>query len=540
MNLFPGTRSALRLKHQILLFLAATLLAWPVAAQQNAVYFRPAPGVAQATTDSRAAQLANSVIRATWTVKDNHLAGITVQDRLASKQLALGADSFVLILSDGRVLRSSQMRILEAPSVHPLAADANSSRLAERIPGKSIAAELADDADTIQVLWRAELRDDSNYVRQEITVTAQNQDVPIHEVRLLDAPLSDARVSGHARGSPVVAGTFFLGFEHPLSLCSVAAGRTICALERQLPLRAGRHITYSSVAGVAPEGQLRRAFLYYVERERAHPYRTFLHYNSWYDLGYFTPYNESEALDVINAFGRELHEKRGVTLSSFLFDDGWDDPSSLWKFGAGFPDGFANRSHRQLKNTALTPASGCLPGAATASPATSAWQPRKPRVMKPTTPASHSAARSISHSSAIPRSRWCGNTASTNSNLTALATPIRSLPAANSIATLTPPSPSSPICAPPNRTFTSISPRALTRRPSGCAMRIPSGAAAKTTALLESAPAASDGSPTATRNLSLRRPRGPALPSQLAHASRLDLRQARKKLGHRSQRRFHR
>jgi hypothetical protein len=342
MNLFPGTRSALRLKHQILLFLAATLLAWPVAAQQNAVYFRPAPGVAQATTDSRAAQLANSVIRATWTVKDNHLAGITVQDRLASKQLALGADSFVLILSDGRVLRSSQMRILEAPSVHPLAADANSSRLAERIPGKSIAAELADDADTIQVLWRAELRDDSNYVRQEITVTAQNQDVPIHEVRLLDAPLSDARVSGHARGSPVVAGTFFLGFEHPLSLCSVAAGRTICALERQLPLRAGRHITYSSVAGVAPEGQLRRAFLYYVERERAHPYRTFLHYNSWYDLGYFTPYNESEALDVINAFGRELHEKRGVTLSSFLFDDGWDDPSSLWKFGAGFPDGFAN------------------------------------------------------------------------------------------------------------------------------------------------------------------------------------------------------
>jgi hypothetical protein len=35
-----------------------------------------------------------------------------------------------------------------------------------------------------------------------------------------------------------------------------------------------------------------------------------------------------------------LHEKRGVQLSSFLFDDGWDNPSSLWKFGAGFPQGF--------------------------------------------------------------------------------------------------------------------------------------------------------------------------------------------------------
>ena len=31
---------------------------------------------------------------------------------------------------------------------------------------------------------------------------------------------------------------------------------------------------------------------------------------------------------------------RGVTLDSFLFDDGWDDTSKLWQFHAGFPDGF--------------------------------------------------------------------------------------------------------------------------------------------------------------------------------------------------------
>jgi hypothetical protein len=35
-----------------------------------------------------------------------------------------------------------------------------------------------------------------------------------------------------------------------------------------------------------------------------------------------------------------LNEKRGVTLDSFLFDDGWDDHSSLWKFNKGFPNGF--------------------------------------------------------------------------------------------------------------------------------------------------------------------------------------------------------
>ncbi|MGA7650950.1 MAG: enterotoxin, partial [Terracidiphilus sp.] len=87
-------------------------------------------------------------------------------------------------------------------------------------------------------------------------------------------------------------------------------------------------------------GQMRRDFLAYLERERAHPYRTFLHYNSWYDLGFGNDYDVAGALDRIDAFGHELVEKRGVKLDSFLFDDGWDDHHSLWKFNSGFPDGF--------------------------------------------------------------------------------------------------------------------------------------------------------------------------------------------------------
>jgi hypothetical protein len=112
-------------------------------------------------------------------------------------------------------------------------------------------------------------------------------------------------------------------------------------------LRAGQSVTYSSVIGVTRDGQSRRDFLAYLERERAHPYRTFLHYNSWYDLGYFTPYTATDAVDRINAFGHELTEKRSVKLDSFLFDDGWDKHDSLWKFNSGFPDGFT-----PLKNAA--------------------------------------------------------------------------------------------------------------------------------------------------------------------------------------------
>jgi len=38
----------------------------------------------------------------------------------------------------------------------------------------------------------------------------------------------------------------------------------------------------------------------------------------------------------------ELHVRRGVQLDSFLFDDGWDDPRTLWRFNAGFPHGFTS------------------------------------------------------------------------------------------------------------------------------------------------------------------------------------------------------
>jgi hypothetical protein len=116
-------------------------------------------------------------------------------------------------------------------------------------------------------------------------------------------------------------------------------------MKRELPLRKGQTVDYSLVLGVSPPGQMRRAFLNYVERERAHPYRTFLHYNSWYDIGYGKPYDAAAVLDVIHAFGTELVRKRNVKLDSFLLDDGWDNTNSIWNLNRGFPNGLAPVSH---------------------------------------------------------------------------------------------------------------------------------------------------------------------------------------------------
>ncbi|MGH9732025.1 MAG: enterotoxin, partial [Candidatus Acidiferrales bacterium] len=201
----------------------------------------------------------------------------------------------------------------------------------------------------VRAEWRAILRDGSHYIRQEVTLTALQGDLPVTKITLIDLSVPRVQVTGSAKGSPATSATWFFGFEHPLSGSSVEGGRVLCSLERQLPLEPGRAAVYSSVIGVGETAQLRRDFLRYVERERAHPYRTFLHYNSWYDLGYFTPYNQAGALDVINAFGAELRAKRGVTLDSFLFDDGWDNHKSLWNFNSGFPSGFAPLKQAAVK-----------------------------------------------------------------------------------------------------------------------------------------------------------------------------------------------
>jgi len=41
-------------------------------------------------------------------------------------------------------------------------------------------------------------------------------------------------------------------------------------------------------------------------------------------------------------FGDSLINGRNVHMTGFLFDDGWDDNRTLWKFHSGFPEGFIN------------------------------------------------------------------------------------------------------------------------------------------------------------------------------------------------------
>ena len=325
---------------------AVLLLAGPAVANSRVGLYGPAPGRARAEISRGELTLENDVISCTWEVSQGKLRPARILNKPAAASLTLQqAECFLLVLADGSVLKASDFKIAGAPRLEDLEPNGKASRLAERFAGRQITARLSALGGNLGVRWRAILRDGSNYVRQEIELRAADKAVPIKEIILLELAAPNAEVVGTVDGSPVVADDVFFATEHPMAKSRILQQeprRFRCSLSCGNVLRPGEGMLQSSVIGVVPKGQLRRGFLYYVERERAHPYRPFLHYNSWYDIGYGPEQiHEPECLNVIEMFGKELIARRKVVMDSFALDDGWDDTGSLWRFHEGFPEGFS-------------------------------------------------------------------------------------------------------------------------------------------------------------------------------------------------------
>jgi hypothetical protein len=300
----------------------------------------PRYAVAQGSV-SAAGSLSAGPLSARVALRDGHFSGLQVHDTLSRRDIPL-PEAFVLVLKDHTELRSTAMNatpITDAASIidpHRALSRDQSTNSAETKSCWSFAAA----AQHATVDWCLIARPGTQYLRELLRITANDADLPIAEVRMLDFVDTAAHVDGTVKGSPIIDANMFFGFEHPLSVSSVTSGTVAASLFRDLPLRAGQSITYSAVIGTAEPSQLRRTFLSYLENERPRPYEPFLHYNSWFDIGYQNRFSEADALDRVNAFGEQLVEKRHVKLDSFLFDDGWDDPNTLWGFNPGFPNGF--------------------------------------------------------------------------------------------------------------------------------------------------------------------------------------------------------
>ena len=186
------------------------------------------------------------------------------------------------------------------------------------------------------------LNDDANYVTQTFEVNAGSQ--VVNKIYTLKIPQKyKPEAIGKVDGAPVVAGHMFYTIENPMF--QVRKGEQtfdLFILPTTENVYDDNHYKESMSIGCFPEGQLRRGFLYYIERVRANPYQQLTFYDSWYDLSYdLNILTEDSCIDRITTWGDSL-KARDTRLDCFLWDSGWDDWYNMWEFNKKLPDGFQN------------------------------------------------------------------------------------------------------------------------------------------------------------------------------------------------------
>lgn len=324
-----------------LLFLICIGLAGASSAQ-NVFLSRVKPGKAMAFSSRGVLILKNNCLSVKW-LSDKKV--ITIDDFVTenNERISLkGSPIFELELKDGAVINSADFQISASPKIVQIKGNRGAFKLSEKENGVKILAEFLNVKYGIIVKWQAILKDNSNYIRQVFDFHNLRDSLRIGKLKLIKFPAETGiKPLGVVDGSPMVSGNFFFAFESPISKFDTRSGWINSYIEREKPTL---DLTASSVWGVAPKGQLRRGFLFYLERERVVPYRQMLHYNSWYDLSWADrKLTEAGCLDRIQTFGDSLTIKRHVNLNAFLFDDGWDDNQTLWQISkTNFPAGFDN------------------------------------------------------------------------------------------------------------------------------------------------------------------------------------------------------
>lgn len=192
----------------------------------------------------------------------------------------------------------------------------------------------------VAVEWRAILRDGAHYLREQVLVAPQGDSGTLTNVEVVNFPVAGTKQIGTVPGSPLAGDGWFFGAELPNGANDAEDGAH-SSVATELPLKKGATYRFASVAGLYSPDQLRRSFLAYIERERARPSSPFLHYNCWYDLAQGV--NAADFMAAIAAYHKEMVEKRGAQMDSYVVDDGWDDSrDTFWEVDKKkFPRGFA-------------------------------------------------------------------------------------------------------------------------------------------------------------------------------------------------------
>ena len=405
------------------------------------------PGKAEISLNKNEILLSNNAIQTIWKKEDNSIVLSEIKNKYDGDIINMEKITlFAIELDDGRQLSNRDFKLQGELTTSNLHASDSLPKKSLGIPGKEITGLFLDENKNISIQWTAQLREGSNYIRQNINVKTLIKNETVKRIIFFDGELKGAEYAGSVLGSPIKYNNFFFGLEHPIAKSNALYSRTVGDVKqdsinvseiintsgeyvlsfehgggpddfniqsvsfienkkaisidkhllngkdgnsfyhlniddynpenkyifhaklineqnatgtfhifkktnnllnfyvvREDELEVGKSISEWSVIGVAPEGQQRRAFLYYLERERARPYKQFLHYNCWWDItdDGASSFTSEQLIDRMHAWNKKFIQPYDIQLQSFVFDDGWDNLDSVWFFDPiKFPDGF--------------------------------------------------------------------------------------------------------------------------------------------------------------------------------------------------------
>ncbi|NWC65784.1 enterotoxin [Cedecea sp. P7760] len=253
---------------------------------------------------------------------DDSGSAAVIKDRLSDHKLA-PIELFFLTLPDEKVLHTADFKIK------------NVSKTADAI-------RIDYERDDFSVNVTLKLLK-GKYAAVDYTFQAKGQPRDVAKITFFPTKgqAQAPYVNGAINSSPIVADSFYMLPQKPIVNTYAYETTTNLNVGLKTPIKTDAPVTYTVYFGTfEATDQLRRSFNQFINAMRPRPYQPYLHYNSWMDIGFFTPYTEKDVLTRMDEYASELISKRGVKLDGFLLDDGWDDLTGKWLFGPAFKHGF--------------------------------------------------------------------------------------------------------------------------------------------------------------------------------------------------------
>ncbi|WP_395489701.1 enterotoxin [Cedecea davisae] len=275
--------------------------------------------------------MSNAALAAQYQLDNNNLAitfddansAAVVKDKLSGHKLA-PVELFFMTLPDEKVIHTADFKI-------------------KNVSKKDDAIQIDYERDdfAVSVVFKV-LK--GKYAAIDYTLQAKGQPRDVAKITFFPTKgqAQAPYVNGAVNSSPIVADSFFMLPQKPIVNTYAYETTTNLNVELKTPIKTDAPVTYTTYFGTfEATDQLRRSFNQFINVMRPRPYQPYLHYNSWMDIGFFTPYSEKDVLTRMDEYARELINKRGVKLDGFLLDDGWDDLTGKWLFGPAFKHGFS-------------------------------------------------------------------------------------------------------------------------------------------------------------------------------------------------------